>query len=1099
MNVREWLSTLDLQDHAPSFEENGVDIALLPELTNEDLKDLGVARLADRKRLLKEIARLGPAETPALQAHPEPAMERGERRQVAILFIDLTGFTELSTRYDPEELHDLVNAFYERVDTVIDRFGGTVDKHLGDGVMALFGAPKAHGDDALRAVRAAFETHDVMAAWNRSTGGNLTVHAGIASGEVVAGGLGRQGKQDYTVLGDSVNLASRLDGMAEPETTLISEAVFKAVERDVDCTFLGPKPVKGIAEPVNVWRAEALRRNDPQARSGAFVGRQGELRQFTTILEACTAPRTGETGTGQVVFLRGEAGIGKSTLMAEFGRLAEERGCVVHRSMVLDFGVGKGHDVLSILMQSLLNLPRADGPEFDARAHRAIHMVTDDPNRRMFLHDLVGLTLPADQRGIFDAMDEATRTGGKKEAIQDVLRHAAAQHARVLMVEDVHWADDASLDLLFGIAEKVGSFPIILLMTTRIEGDPMATRWGQVIEGAGFLTFTLGALPEREALALAGGLADVPEVVARRCVERAEGNPLFLEQLLLNEAESQSEAVPASVQSLVQARIDRLAPRDKDALQAASVLGQRFDLATVHALIEDLDYDGAELVQHLLIRAEGGGYMFTHALIQEGVYTSLLKRRRRDLHAAAAAWFQDRDPLLYAEHLDRAGSPAAPGAYLNAAVLEVQGYHQGRALALVERGLQLAEEPADRFALSLKRAKILQDQGKIALALEAYDQAIEVAQTDTSRCQAWIGKASGLRVEDRYDEALTLLDQAQAVAEREGMACERARIHHVRGNLYFPLGRIEDCVFEHKQSLALAAELEAPEIQADALGGLADADYAAGRMASAHRNFHKCVDLARREGLGRIAVANHSMIGFSRFYLNQMTEALIDAQESIEAAQRTGHRRAEMLGHTLAMFVLVEQGELDTAQDHAQRVLTQSRELHATRFEAQAHMFLGRIARLRGRPEAAADLYETAWKQSQSVGHGFVGARIAGEKAYIAEEAETKRHWLAEGEVLLAAGSVSHNHLIFLSDAIRITLSLRDWAEVERYIEALETFEKAEPLPWCEIIIRYGRLLTRWGEGDHTTQLREELTALQGQIRTYGYVHLDREITAAIG
>ncbi len=195
MDVGAWLRELGLADYAGAFEENGVDAALLPELTNEDLKDLGIARLSDRKRLLKAIAKLSEGDDQGEAGASPTAAFEGERRQVTVLFADLVGFTELSTDLDPEELHGLVTRFHEVADGIVERYGGTVDKHLGDGVMALFGAPRAHGDDPVRAARAAFDIHQAMSALSTEAGRSLSLLAGIASGEVVAGGLGRYGHQ----------------------------------------------------------------------------------------------------------------------------------------------------------------------------------------------------------------------------------------------------------------------------------------------------------------------------------------------------------------------------------------------------------------------------------------------------------------------------------------------------------------------------------------------------------------------------------------------------------------------------------------------------------------------------------------------------------------------------------------------------------------------------------------------------------------------------------------------------------------------------------------------------------------------------------------
>jgi tetratricopeptide (TPR) repeat protein len=238
--------------------------------------------------------------------------------------------------------------------------------------------------------------------------------------------------------------------------------------------------------------------------------------------------------------------------------------------------------------------------------------------------------------------------------------------------------------------------------------------------------------------------------------------------------------------------MDLLAAQDKRALQAASVLGQRFDLATLRELLGDAHYDCNPLITNALVLPEGAGFLFAHALVQEGVYSSLLKARRRELHHRAADWFRESDPVLYAEHL--AGRRSCRGArYGNAAEAQRQLFHSDRALALAERGLALATDPADRFELTCLRGTYLNDLGAIAESIAQFRIALQLEADDAGRCRAAVRLASSLRVLDELNEALVILDDAQQVATRIGSTAELARIHHLRGNIYFPMGRIDSC------------------------------------------------------------------------------------------------------------------------------------------------------------------------------------------------------------------------------------------------------------------------------------------------------------------
>jgi len=476
---------------------------------------------------------------------------------------------------------------------------------------------------------------------------------------------------------------------------------------------------------------------------------------------------------------------------------------------------------------------------------------------------------PVELRALYDAMDNSTRNSGKRATVAELVTRASGRPPLLLVVEDLHWADRPTLDHLAGLTEAVADCPALLVMTSRIEGDPLDDAWRLRIAGSPLLTVDLGPLRPREAEALAGRYLDACGELARRCIERAAGNPLFLEQLLLN-TEDGSEAapgVPGSIQSLVLARMDRLGPLDKQALQAASVLGQRFTPDALRHLVERRDYDCDCLVRQYLARPGGEDYyLFAHALIQQAVYTSLLRGKKRELHHRAAVWFAGRDPVLHAEHLDRAEDPSAPQAYLEAARALRDSFRYERALALVGRGLQLVRDRATIYDLTSLQGELLRDLGSIERSIEAFDRALKVADDDRQRCRSWIGIAAGQRVIGRFDEALAILDRAEAVAARSDFADDLAEIHHHRGNVYFPLGNLDGCLEQHRLALAQAERAGSGEAEARALGGLGDAYYLRGRMVSARDQVDRCVGLCRANGYVAIEAANLYMRGITRLF-----------------------------------------------------------------------------------------------------------------------------------------------------------------------------------------------------------------------------------------
>jgi class 3 adenylate cyclase len=557
-----------------------------------------------------------PARAPARPTGQEPWAE-GERRHVTVLFCDLAGYTSLTHELGAEVVHVLTDRFFVLTDGLIRRFGGSIDKHIGDCVMGVFGAPVAYGNDAERAVRAALAIRDAVPALGQEVGRRVGVHIGIASGQVVASG--GAGYKTYSITGDSVNLASRLTDQAESGIILISDAVRRMLADRIDCAGLGGLDVKGLGRAVQVFRLIGL--HEPEAPTDRpFVGRRAELQQFAGVLKGCI-----ESGVGQAIYLRGEAGIGKSRLIEECQKLASALGFASHTSLVLDFGTATGHDAVRELARGLLGLGRvAPHAEASAVADRALQQGPLGPDYQVYLNDLLDLPQPVELRALYDAMDNTARNRGKQDTLAKLVVQTSRHKPRLLIVEDVHWAEPLTLEHLASLTLTVTTCPAVLVMTSRLESDPLDHAWRSRIAGSPLLTIDLGPLRRDEANALARTYFEASSELAKRCVKRAAGNPLFLDQLLRHAEEIAELGVPDSVQSLVQARLDHLTPADRQALQAASVLGQRFALDEIGYLIERDDYLPAELVRHfpdqatrrrlpVRSRADSGCGLRTHA------------------------------------------------------------------------------------------------------------------------------------------------------------------------------------------------------------------------------------------------------------------------------------------------------------------------------------------------------------------------------------------------------------------------------------------------------------------------------------------------------
>lgn len=1018
----------------------------------------------------------------AESADAAPAAAQGERRQVSVLFADLAGYTRLSGGLDPEETHALLARYFETVDGIVRAYGGAVDKHIGDAVMGVFGAPVAHDNDPERAVRAALDIHAAMGRLSLETGRELQMHAGIAAGEVLAAGLGSDVHREYTVTGDAVNLASRLCSVADAGETVISQSVHASVGHLVDAETAAEIAVKGIATPVRTWRVRGLRPQHLGQARLPLAGRRGELRQFEGILAAVR-----ESGTGQAIYVRGEPGIGKTRLAEEFTARAEAVGFAAHKGLVLDFGTGRGRDAIGALLRSLMGVS-ADSDE-DARRRAADGLIAAgglERDQRVFLNDLLDLPQPTELRALYDAMNASTRSRGREAVLAGLVRHACRATPLLLAVEDLHWADAATLSHLAALTNAVATTSAILVMTSRIEGDPIDATWRSAARDTPFTTFDLGPLRETEARALAADIADAASRFVGACLARAGGNPLFLVQLLHTTEQASADSVPDSIQSLVLARMDRLSPLDRRALQAAAVLGQSFALAPLRHLLDAADYRCDELLRKHLVRPEGDDFLFAHALIRDGVYASLTRQARRELHRRAAAWFADHDLVLAAEHLDRAEDPGAPQAYLRAAEAQRDRFDFDGTLALAARGLAVAREPAQRSALAHLHADALREVGRTMESLDAFRRAMESAETGTDRCRALIGVAAALRILSRPGEAMAALDDAARSAGGLDLPREQGMIHHIRGNLHFARGEAKLCRDNHQAALEAARRVGDVDLEARALGGLGDAHYAAGRMATALDHFHRCSALCRARGLGRLDASTRFMIGNCLTYLNQAEAGLEEHRQCMAAAKRAGNRLGEMTAYESAGLNLTELGRWREAIEVLEVALSLSRQLGTRRYDAVILACKGIALIELGQREEGHGAIADSLVVCRETDVRFFGACALGAIARYADDPVRRREALAEGEAILSGGCIGHNYFWFYRDAMDSSLRAQEWDEALRYAQALADYTAAEPLPWSNLYVARGRALVRLGRGDRDSELRSELMRLREEAARAG-------------
>jgi class 3 adenylate cyclase len=667
-----------MSEYAELFAENKINISALRHLTDQDLKDIGIP-LGHRRIMQAAISELaGAAPEPAVRKEPKP-QDTAERRQVTVMFSDLVGSTALSARMDPEDLREVISTYQKCVAETVQRFGGFVAKYMGDGVLVFFGYPQAHEDDAERAVRAGLDL--IQAVGGLKSSAPLQARVGIATGLVVVGDLvGSGAAQEQAVVGETPNVAARLQSAAKPNTVVIAESTRKLLGNLFDVEDLGPQDLKGIGDPVRAWAvlrpASVESRFDALHASGLteLVGREEELE---LLVRRWSKAKTGE---GQVVLLSGEAGIGKSRLTAA---LMERLEGEPHTR--LRYFCSPQHTD-SALYPIIGQMERAAGFAYNDSLKTkldkldAVLAQTSTPKQdAALMADM--LSLPNDGRCTrLDLAPEQRRQRTLKALLSQM--EALAQQSPVLMIfEDAHWADPTSLEVFGRIVDRIATLRVVLIVTFRPEFEPP---W----IGRPYVTaLTINRLAQRDIEAMIDrvvGNKFIPASVRHDIIERTDGIPLFVEEMTKAVLEAGSEeeaqrtaatvpstalAVPASLHASLMARLDRLGPA-KEVAQVGAAIGREFAHTLLAAVVRKPEGE----LQSALDRVIAAGllfrqgappyatYLFKHALVQDAAYSTLLRSRRQQLHGRIAAILEghfseivETQPEVLARHCAEAG------------------------------------------------------------------------------------------------------------------------------------------------------------------------------------------------------------------------------------------------------------------------------------------------------------------------------------------------------------------------------------------------------------------------------------------------------------
>jgi class 3 adenylate cyclase/predicted ATPase len=763
MDVAAWLRGLGLAQYAAAFRDNDVDGEVLPELTADDLIGLGVISIGHRRKLLAAIAALGtkPNATQSTASATSAPISNAERRQLTVMFCDLVGSTALSTRHDPEDLRELIGNYHRAVAETVSRFDGFVAKYMGDGVLIYFGYPQAHEDDAERAVRAGLAV--IEAVGHLAAREDLRVRLGVATGLAVVGDLiGEGAAQERGVVGDTPNLAARLQALAAPDTLVIADSTRRQIGGMFDLKDLGLQQLAGFDERQPTWRVlgesgETSRFEALRSGETPLVGREEEVELLVRRWQQA------KNGEGRVVLISGEPGIGKSRLTATLSeRIATERHirmryfCSPHHqdSALYPF---------TAQLERVAGFSRHDSVEAKLGKLRALVAPgSRDDDDIVLLSELLSLPSSAAELNLSPPR--------KREKLFEALLsqlEVEARHQPVLMVfEDAHWIDPTSRELLDLTVDRVRRLQVMLVVTFRPEFQPP---WS----GSSHVTsLTLNRLGEREGEALVQELAGNSPItldIVADIVERSDGVPLFIEELtkallestgqgdqvagLLATTSLAAQPVPATLHASLMARLDRLGPAAKGIAQIGSVLGRDFAYELIQPVAQRSEGELQTALDQLcdaglLFRrgtAPHATFLFKHALVQDAAYSTLLRGRRQELHARVAAALNEhfpdlveRQPELLAHHLTASGSiEQAVDQWLKAGRHAARQHAHVEAIAHLKRGLavlsSLPETPSrNAREIELRLAlgpSLITIHGMSSVTVhEAYDRARQLAE-----------------------------------------------------------------------------------------------------------------------------------------------------------------------------------------------------------------------------------------------------------------------------------------------------------------------------------------------------------------------------------
>ena len=936
-----------------------------------------------------------------LQAARTSGGMQGERRVVTMLFCDVKGSTAAAEKLDPEDWTEIMNGAFEHLIAPVYRYEGTLARLMGDAILAFFGAPIAHEDDPQRAVLAGLDILEVIGPYredvNRRWGLDFDVRVGINTGLVVVGEVGSDLHVEYTALGDAVNLAARMEQTAEPGTVQIAQDTYKLVAPLFEFEDLGGIELKGKSEPVQTYRV--LRPKEVPGRLRGIEGLDSPLvgrdQQMGALREAIAGLREGR---GQIVSVMGEAGLGKSRLIAELRHALASDGLLPQVGRAAEAGDGTGgngtlawYEGRSLSYDSStpyapftnlfntyfgLRAEQADAEKYeDVKAAIAEILPERAAENAPFIASLLGIEVTGEDAEHVRYLQPPQVRGRVTQAVCDVIEGLAAIRPLVLVLEDLHWIDPTSLELVEQLMALADRAPLMVLALFRPHRQEPSWRVHEIAQrdhAHRYTSVALEPLDEHDSRSLVGNLLhveDLPERVRALILEKAEGNPFFVEEVIRSlldarlvvredshwraTREIENIAIPDTLAGVINARLDRLDEQSRRGAQTASVIGREFDFDTledVHEAADALDAALADLQRRELIREKSlvppRSYLFKHALTQEGVYASLLLRRRRELHRRVARCLERMEP-------DRVNEIARH--FLQA---------QEQALAL-----PYVVEAADRAAAAYSTPE----------TIGYYKQALDILETvdDLQLARrAYEGLGGALTFAFDVPGAMDNYQKMLSVAEAgDDLPMQVSALN----KLGFVTALIHGQPAEADQILGDAARLAN---QCQDLAGLSEMHITYCYIRTATADFDGAVDhLAEAAQIGQdLGMEEPKLFGMvhtanTLTYMTRFEEAWEATKKARQAAEAAGNRKwqAELLALT-SPFYHLRNGDLDAAAASAEEGMDLSAQIGAADNESTGALMLGVISQLRGEYERAIGYHNRALEAARAAGFSFLEA-----------------------------------------------------------------------------------------------------------------------------